>query len=75
MLNFNRLKGVIMPEINAPPEVLLEREKTNRALAREGWGPTLRLKVLRSPVAAGVFGTFAGGVLLAVAQHFGIYWQ
>ena len=44
-------KEVIMNKINAPPEVLLEREKTNRALALRGWGPTLRLKFLRSPVA------------------------
>ena len=43
-----------MTKINAPPplDVLLEREMSNRALAREGWGPTLRLKFLRSPVAA-----------------------
>lgn len=41
-----------MNKINAPPEVLLEREKTDRALAEQGWGPTLRLKVLRTPVAA-----------------------
>ena len=40
-----------MNKINAPPEVLLEREKTNRALALKGWGPTLRLKFLRSPIA------------------------
>lgn len=40
-----------MNKINAPPEVLLEREKTNRALALKGWGPTLRLKFLRSTVA------------------------
>lgn len=53
-----------MPKINAPPEVLLEREKTNRALAREGWGPTLRLKLLRFPVAAGALAVSPGGLWL-----------
>lgn len=55
-----RLKEVIVTKINAPPEVLLEREKTNRALALKGWGPTLRLKFLRSPVATALLGL--GGV-------------
>lgn len=49
-----RRGGDVMLKIKAPPDVALEREKTNRALAREGWGPTLRLKFLRIPVAPGV---------------------
>lgn len=59
-----------MLKINAPPEVLLEREKTNRALAREGWGPTLRLKLLRTPVAAGVLGTGSLGAMWMVFHLF-----
>lgn len=46
--------------------LLIEREKTNRALALQGWGPTLRLKVLRSSgaVAAVVGGGAGVGVLI-----------
>lgn len=53
-----------MLKINAPPDVALEREKTNRALALEGWGPTLRLKFLRIPVAPGIFFFIASCVSL-----------
>lgn len=53
-----------MLKINAPPDAALEREKTNRALALEGWGPTLRLKFLRIPVAPGILVAAAPYVLL-----------
>ncbi len=59
---------VKMHKINAPPEVLLERERTNLTLAREGWGPTLRLKLLRTPVAAGFLVT--GGASLIYQLFF-----
>lgn len=35
-------------------DVLMEREKNNRALALEGWGPTIRMKLLRWPMAVGL---------------------
>ncbi|SDU50506.1 hypothetical protein SAMN04488563_2231 [Jiangella alkaliphila] len=61
-----------MPKINAPPDVLLEREKTNRDIANAGWGPTLRLKLLRSPVAPGLL--LAGGLgLSTLLQQIGDY--
>lgn len=59
-----------MLKINAPPEVLVEREKTNRALAREGWGPTLRLKLLRTPVAASVLCSGSLGALWMMFHSF-----
>ena len=59
-----RQGGDDMLKINAPPDVALEREKTNRALALEGWGPTLRLKFLRIPVAPGIFFFIASCVSL-----------
>lgn len=48
--------------INGPPDVRLERERVNEAIALEGWGPTLRLKMLRTPVAPGVL--ILGAVVL-----------
>lgn len=30
----------------------LEREKNNKAVAQQGWAATLRLKIMREPVAA-----------------------
>lgn len=59
-----------MDRNNSPPDVRIERERTNRLVAQQGWGPTLRLKVLRTPVAAGalilgaVFGALAPPTVL-----------
>ena len=50
-----------MTKIDAPPEVLLQQEQTNRALALKGWGPTLRLKFLRSPLGTGLLSVAGGG--------------
>lgn len=43
-----------MKRNNSPPRRILrlEREKNNRAVAQQGWAPTLRLKFMRAPVAA-----------------------
>lgn len=55
-----------MNKNNSPPDVKIEREKTNRLMAQKGWGPTLRLKVLRTPVAAGALFL---GTLIEAASH------
>jgi hypothetical protein len=59
----HRKEVTTIPNINGPPDVRLERERVNEAIALRGWGPTLRLKLLRTPVAPGALILGAIGVL------------
>lgn len=73
----HRKEVKFMNRNNSPPDVKVEREKTNRLVAQQGWGPTLRLKVLRTPVAAGVlvllgtiYGALTNPAVLQMLQSF-----